>query len=136
MAFYSREVAYSKHNPCYILGRPDINYLGCTRNPPGSACTFQSTVFGLRAMFSLLRFWHRCKSAQTVRDYLSHVYWLEEHQRFSVSSVICSVTGFEPSTPIDYHTEDARRFVAAFCKVMTGMDNLDEQIILAQNMIL
>lgn len=131
----SREL-FRRANPCNVYPMQGMIFVGASDSHHSRPCAFQSTVYGLRAMFSLLRYWQRSKGCVFVSEYVAQIYWVDEPRRILLLQQLCQLGGFEDIDVMDYHAPIARNFVQALAKAMTNWDVTDAQLQEAQNMIL
>lgn len=136
ISIYPIEVARRYNNPCMIPSRRDLSFIGSANSLQGQPVIFHSTLYGYRAMFSLLRHWNRNKGIFEVGQILNQMYWPEDAFRFSFVSKVLANAGWVDTQRVEYKSTEARVLVSSIAFVMSGWQVSPDDLQNAQSMIL
>lgn len=126
----------ARANPFGIRGIRAMAFQGALDCHPSRDVKFHSVLYAIRAMFSLLRFWQRFKGATDIKGIIDNVYWFDDDQRARFLTRLSFYEGIDPLEPFDYRSAVARRLVSIIAKFVSNYDLKDEDVQIAQKMIL
>lgn len=136
MAIPYRTQAFQLHNPCLIKSKQGTCYYGQITRGVGHIIEFKALRHGLRAVFSIFRYWHLRYKYETVSQYVDAIDWLDPAQMFAMKSKVYAISRLDPNQPFDYRRPEALTLVSALAKAISDYDLLDSDIQEAQKMIL
>ena len=126
----------ARANPFGIMTLKGVQFMGAIESYSGCFIKFQSRLYAIRAMFSLMRYWQRSRGSMTVKSMVEQIYWFDDSVRGSFLIELSFRYGLDPNEPLDYHSDLARMIVKALAKYVSRYDLKDEDIQAAQHMIL